>query len=602
MDIPISLVRKKYKVDKEGNRTECIRSDVIRFPLNPGSVVFDFFETDVVSIQFEYDDTQCQVEYEDFETGLMKHADPYTLIDFSYGADPEKGAYFPGYFSLHVLSGLKSEKYTFFVKPRQLNYQNVIQLRDYVNRYYNGLSLDLEHRRRSSVDEDEEEYGDSTFMNYFFIENNFPRLVGYINAFVKEQYEELQTKYVISNHPSKIDGTSVKWLIKKGISRNSDITRPTAVLTRKTMFTVNNRQNQLFRKYLNFWNTELKSCIHDFTSYLQLLKARIDFEEKRIIKQKEKATRVTAGSSVSSYVRKSEIGKLKDYEKFLLSMRRLEESYTGKLQILQRYRTLIDSVLTSTWVHNVTDLETAHKEIITNKKLLLIKEMKDRYNGIKHSNFSKDVRTSTYYLAEKSTPKLFETYTYILLMHILYDLGFEINEEETPIGDLMFTLSNQSRLRFEREDGALCDIYYDHQLEKISSQTKETGYYSFNSRHNKPDFLLSFTNRNNDRIKAMAIDSKWRSFFNIYSEEDDTEVMLALRDYSMFLYFEASKKQMNRTVIDRVIAVYPDNDEMITDLLLGKITAVGLDICDNIEDTKSYGYMEKLIEDFTAVE
>lgn len=193
--------------------------------------------------------------------------------------------------------------------------------------------------------------------------------------------------------------------------------------------------------------------------------------------------------------------------------------------------------------------------------------------------------------------KLFETYTYILLMNILSDLGFEINEEETPVGDLMFTLSNQSRLRFEREDGAICDIYYDHHLEKISSRTNQTGYYSFNSRHSKPDFLLSFTNRNNDSIKAMVIDSKWRSLFNIYNEEDDTEVMLNLRDYSMFLYFDASKEQMNRTVIDKVIAVYPDNDEMITDLLFGKITAVGLDICDSIEDTKSYEYLEKQIEE-----
>ena len=598
MATPISLVRNKYRVDKEGKKTECIRSDVFPFPLEPGSVVFDFFETDIVGVEFEYDDTRCFVEYEDFETGLMKKAEPYTLIDFSYGADPEKGAYFPGYFSLRVTEGTDTRSYSFFVKPRQLHYKNVLLLREYVNNYYNGLSLDLERSRHSNVDDDIDEYGDSTFMNYFFIENNFPKLIGYINAFAKEQYEELQTKYVISNHPSRIDGTSVKWLVKNGISRNSDITRPTAVLTRKTMFTVDNRQNQLFRKYLGFWNIELKSCIRDFTGYLQLLSGRIAFEEKRITRQKEKTDRVTGESSVSSYVKKTETGKLKDYEKSLLSMRRLEETYKNKLHTLQRYRTFIDGILTSSWVRNVSDSDNAHKGIITNKKLLLIKEMQDRYIGIRRkSSFSKDVRTSTDYLAEKSTPKLFETYTYILLMNILSDLGFEINEEETPVGDLMFTLSNQSRLRFEREDGAICDIYYDHLLEKISSRTNETGYYSFNSRHSKPDFLLSFTNRNNDSIKAMVIDSKWRSLFNIYNEEDDTEVMLNLRDYSMFLYFDASKEQMNRTVIDKVIAVYPDNDEMITDLLFGRITAVGLDICDSIEDTKSYEYLEKQIEE-----
>lgn len=601
MAIPISLIRKKYKVDKDGKKTECIRSDVISFPAKQGEVVFDFYETDVVSLQFDYDENRCRVEYEDYETGLMKKAEPYTLFDFSYGADPEKGAYFPGYFSLHVLSGSVTEKYSFFVKPKQLHYNNVILLRDYVNSYYNGLSLDLEHRRRSAVENDEEEYGDSTFMNYFFIENYFPRLIGYINAFVKEQYEELQTKYVISSHPSKIDANSVRWLVKSGVTRNSDITRPTTVLERKTVFTVDNKQNQLFRAYLNFWNTELKSCIRDFTGYLQLLKGRIAFEEKRINKQKEKTARVTAESSVSAYVRKTEAGKLRDYEKSLNSMCRLEKSYTDKLNTLQRYRTTIDATLTSSWVRNVSDTVDAGKGIITNKKLLLMKEMQDRYIGIKRkSGFIKDARTSTDYLAEKSTPKLFETYTYILLMNILSDLGYEINEEETPIGDLMFTLSNQSRLRFERDDGAICDIYYDFLLEKISSHTNQTGYYSFNSRHSKPDFLLSFTHRNNDSIKAIVIDSKWRSLFNIYNEYDDTEVMLALRDYSMFMYFDASKKQMNRTVIEKVFAVYPDYDEMITDLLFGRIAAVGLNICENIEDTKNYEYLTEQISHMSS--
>jgi hypothetical protein len=115
MATPISLVRNKYKVDKEGRKTECIRSEVFRFPVKAGAVVFDFFETDVVGIEFEYDDKRCQVEYEDFETGLMKKAEPYTLIDFSYGADPEKGAYFPGYFSLRVTEASETRTYSFFV-------------------------------------------------------------------------------------------------------------------------------------------------------------------------------------------------------------------------------------------------------------------------------------------------------------------------------------------------------------------------------------------------------------------------------------------------------------------------------------------------------
>ncbi len=596
MDTPIRIIKTLYQL-KNGEKEDPKSFSADLVP-GPYKCIFEFFETDVVSLEFEFDSSEYSVQYETYDTGEFREVEPYREYDFHNGQDPDGGAYFAGHFTVNVVKNGTVYPYYFSVRPRQLEYQNVINLRDFVNRYYSGLSLDLERKRRMTISVDNISRRENTFSNYHFILDNFPRLINHINSYIREKPEVLLKKEIISDHPVKFDSHSANWLIRKGYTRNAGIFRPRIFMSKKTEFSLNNEQNRFFKFQLRYWDSELKALSSTLGKYLNYLRSKIDVHENDLVELRNKVELLQDQKSVAKRVKDAEARKLEGAEEEHRKMLHQLEAYRNQYTQILHYKTYVENVEYNTWLKNIELASNYNEGRITNKKLLLIKEIRDRYIGIKGKNAIAGIEgKSRDFFAEKSTPKLFETYVYTLIITILNRLGFEIDEQGQQVGDLMYLLSNQSRLIMKSDTGLYCLIDYDRPLEKLNNNSAKTDYYAYNSTHNRPDFLISFYRETDRPLKTIIIDAKWRALRNIYNEYEDTEVMINLRDYSMFVYFDYEKKKIHGDVINNVLVFYPDYAETITDLMFGKILLCGLSIKMDIERTQSYQYIESLFRE-----
>ena len=194
--------------------------------------------------------------------------------------------------------------------------------------------------------------------------------------------------------------------------------------------------------------------------------------------------------------------------------------------------------------------------------------------------------------AEKGTPKLFETFLYIVLIKMFLEEGYSPVNIDIKKDDLAFALSNASMFSLEK-DNARVDIIYDTEL-KRSDESDGNQYVYINSQHHRPDFIVSFTN-NDDVVRTVIVEAKWRPLSAIYNRVDDTEVTRSLRDYLMLGYRQKGSRRVRKGVVSKVIAVYPDFQERFTEIAGEDIYALGVIPQDNIATTSGYQNLKNML-------
>lgn len=593
MATPISVIKNLHKY--ENKKRMFYRSIDLYLDLSSERALFDIYESDNISLIFCFSEDEYEIEIETLESGELEKVVPYKEFDFNFSE--EEKAFFPGYFDLYITEKQNNERrrYYFTVHPRQENIGKVLYLRSYVNQYYDGLSLDLEKKRKMKVVLDESNYFASSFASYNFIRSHFSNLINYINRYVKQRPDLLIKKETISPKYPKVSAKSVKWLMQKGYTRNQDITKPNELLTKKTAFTLDNEQNRVFKSYIIFWDGELTTMYNNLDRNLKQVSKNIaDLKEQIDEDKREKDTIQT--KHLAPRVEKQLSGKIKDNEKKLNSLESLKAEYERRFADVKRYKLYIENVRYNSWISKINEEENYTHKRISNKELLLIKEYRDRYIGAKRRvSYGKNQKID--YFAEKSSPKLFETYLYILLINLLKNNGFEIDESQQQIDDLMYVLSSESKMTFLNDDGIRCEIIYDNPIENYNDDFDDSDFCLINSTHNRPDFILAFMDSSNKLTKAIVLDAKWRRLENIYSEYGDTDVMVSLKDYLGIGYYDAAENDIRLNAVSKVLAIYPDPNERNIYALGNRITYCGIKVGEEIETSKNYALLDSLIKE-----
>lgn len=561
---------------------------------NADETIFKFAETDNVYLSFCYDNNECLVEYEDFDSGEMTEAPSNERIHFSSGND-DTGAYVAGFFTIKVTSNNKIRNYLFLVEPKNLEYQNVLNLRTYVNSFYNGLSLDLQKKRKVG-DTASEEINSNIFVNYTYLSDNFSSIMNHINNYINAKYEEPIKLKSLTRKPKKFGPESAKWLAKKGLSYNNDSDELSTVLVNKTHFTINNTQNRIFKSELLFWDGELKSIMDAITDYYHSLEEKLNLFKQDIINAEEHYNIVQTQRTISERIKKEEFNNIKHKKDELSNLESIVDDYRNRIRNINHFRTSLENAEYNTWVKNV-NIENVSFSYATNKRLIMLRELKDNYLGLKRRAGSGNGIKRINYFSEKSTPKLFETYCYVLLIRLLKSKGFEFSDDLFT-KDLMFVLSNSSVITMHNEN-LYCDIIYDTEVRRSNAEFLENGYCTINSHHNKPDFILSFYEEKGKPLHTIITEVKWRSLKNIYNEIEDTDVVANLKDYYNFGYRDIKTNRTNRAVVSKVIVIYPDSKENYTEIQDDDIVAVGLSINSEIERTIGYNRITDIIDNVT---
>lgn len=275
------------------------------------------------------------------------------------------------------------------------------------------------------------------------------------------------------------------------------------------------------------------------------------------------------------------------------------ETYKLIASKLRHYKTNVEYLLYNTWLKGISDIKQRNVRI-TDSRLLMLSRFREEYRIIQNNVLSKYKNGE--YFSFKSTPKLFETFTYIALIKIMLSIGFRFTDSENYDNEnLIYKLSNESVLKLYKDE-LRCEIVYDKELKKSNSDFLNSDFCYINTSHNKPDFMVSvFKEASSKPLASVIVEDKWRSKSNIFNDVDDTEVVLTLKDYYQFGFMELKqdKHKLHRGVISKVIVLYPDKEQDALTEIDTDIYGIGLYPSDSFEQSQGFNDLKsQIIETF----
>lgn len=551
--------------------------------------LFSISEPDNVFATFSFNNEDTRIFIERYDNGEMMEIISGERFQLSSGRE-DLGCYFPGYFSISIESGNEKEDYLFLVNPANMNYESVLHIRDFINDFYYGLSNDISKLTAGKKEKNIQTHIPNAAEKYNFLLKNLTELVNYADQYSKLQKAELVKQNSINN-VSKINRKSIQWLLTKGMEKNSNIYSPEKILSSKLRLDRDSYENRIFKSELVFWNREISSIIQSSESYVSMLLKRIEELETGISNLSESVTKQEQIRQVNSYVKKSDRCRLEEMKKD--RDRYFEDLNDQKSQLceLRKYQRNIVNILYNSWVSEVTDSVQMRTQVYDYRLKSMI-GMRNEYLGI-----SRKIRkaSDSYVFGEKCTPKLFETYIYVLLIKMLVSEGYEIENYSFEKDNVIPILSNQSRTVLTK-DSRKCVIEYDYELKKSNEKLESDEFVTINSHYNRPDFIVSFFDDGEVIPEAVVVEVKWRPLSIIYNENGDTEIVTKLKDYySLAYHVEKPKRKTNRGIIQKVFVVYPDIQQRITQIQENEIIGVGLDPTADVCETDSYKELKNQI-------
>lgn len=552
--------------------------------------LFSIKEFDCLKATFTFDENEYEIWYELFDSDELQRINNGETFQLSYGTE-DKGCYFPGYFTIVIQTRENRHEFLFFVEPQNANYQDVVKIRDYVNSFYHGLSANI-LRKKVGGELFSNEHLPNANENYSFMCDKLPTLFNYFNQYLAARKVELIKEKVIS--PSgKVDSDTVKWLSKKGASKNENINNPDKLLVTKTTTVLDNGENQTFKSELLFWNQEINKVLANLKKILEESNRRKLELEKSISDSELKLSKIKDAKfqkKVSDKTKIAEENYLRNFKSDYNVLESYINQYEKSYETFKHFKLNIETMLYTTWLKNI-HIQSNEIKRVSDNRLKLIKTIRNEYLGIKESINKGKKRIA---FGEKCTPKLFETYIYVLLLNILTEKGYTLMSHNIENDDLVPVLSNPGKVTLEKDDSVI-DIYYDTLLKK-SDEIGEEGFVNINSDHDRPDFIIAY--RNGDDIKAIIIDAKWRPFSAIYDEIGDTDIIRQMKDYYNFAYKAKSKKVLERGVIEKVVAIFPNEKEDYHELAFGNaIAALGIYPKEDMTTSGGYQKLMSLIEE-----
>lgn len=551
--------------------------------------LFSISEPDNVFATFSFNNEDTRIFIERYDNGEMMEIISGERFQLSSGRE-DLGCYFPGYFSISIESGNEKEDYLFLVNPANMNYESVLHIRDFINDFYYGLSNDISKLTAGKKEKNIQTHIPNAAEKYNFLLKNLTELVNYADQYSNRQKTELVKQNSINN-VSKINRKSIQWLLTKGMEKNSNIYSPEKILSSKSRLDRDSYENRIFKSELVFWNREISSIIQSSESYVSMLLKRIEELGTGISNLSESVTKQELIRQVNSYVKKSDRCRLEEMKKD--RDRYFEDLNDQKSQLgeLRKYQRNIVNILYNSWVSEVTDSVQMRTQVYDYRLKSMI-GMRNEYLGI-----SRKIRkaSDSYVFGEKCTPKLFETYIYVLLIKMLVSEGYEIENYSIEKDNVIPILSNQSRTVLTK-DSRKCVIEYDYELKKSNEKLESDEFVTINSHYNRPDFIVSFFDDGAVIPEAVVVEVKWRPLSIIYNENGDTEIVTKLKDYySLAYHVEKPKRKTNRGIIQKVFVVYPDIQQRITQIQENEIIGVGLDPTADVCETDSYKELKNQI-------
>jgi hypothetical protein len=503
----------------------------------------------------------------------------------------ESSIFVPGDYGIHIIYQNESvERYYFRVVSNRIDWNGLIAIREELERFQEGLSYDLADRKRAVYNLGAESAARNIISRIDFIVSSKDKIIGTINQLINLQYTEATKSYKINEHVKKVDAKSIKWLTTKGMSVNNDPNRPEIILQPKNTPAIINEFNISLKNQIEYWNYEIIEIKSQLGSTLKSLKVKIDSLNKEVEIRKSKITELDSQGFVSEKSRfriKNETSRYLE-ENILLTKR--YEDLMKMQQNIDNISNALNQLLRNTWINSLpTKNDSKIASVSKQSRLYPILSIRKNYEDMIAAVVTNEpkVKSEQYYKSKK-TSELYELYVLLTCIKIVTSLGYKMDERFL---DLIYGINSGQSFLFIGDEG-LCKISYDREIKRNNYDFENDDYCYINGTHNRPDIIIGFYKY--DAIipyKSIIVEVKCANVRRIFSEIEDTDIMLQVKDYFNFGFYDSVAEKTKRAVIDKVIVVHPYPAERLTNIMENSIVSISLYPKENI--IMGYDYLLK---------
>jgi hypothetical protein len=533
---------------------------------------------------FEYEKvTVAATGYAENIEILIETADSEALVEMRRNEElcisegnEDSSIFVPGDYSIEFNNqDLGINRFHFRVVSNRIDWNGLLAIKEELERFQHGLSFDLAGKTRESYISGSEAATRNIISRIEFLLSSKNKIIGTIKQLIDLQYAEAMKSYKTSEHVKKADSKSIKWLTTKGMGVNDDPFRPDVLLQPKNVSSLTNGFNIALKNQIEYWNYEVIEIKSLLGATLKSLLSKRNLLSREIELKNSKVTELENEKFVSEKSRfrlKNEISRAQ--VEVDLFEKRLEDVNRMKAEV-DNLSIVLNQLLRNTWINQLPTLHNA-KQILTSKQVRLypILNIRKNYESLMNTVVKAEYTAfSKRNFKSKKTSELYELYVLLTCIKIITSMGYKIDDYSM---DSIYGINSGQFFLFIGNEG-ICKISYDHEIKRNNYDFENDDYCYINGTHNKPDIIIGFYKY--DEIipyKNIIVEVKCANVRRIFNDIEDTDIMLQVKDYFNFGYFDSIAQRTKRAVIDKVIVVNPYPSESITNIMEGSIISVSL--------------------------
>lgn len=410
---------------------------------------------------------------------------------FNYDNSTIEKMLVPGYYQMILIENSK-EYYAFFeVVPKSLSKPQWIAMKNEIEETLTGLSHSFNRKNLSSTQSNDL---NQIYYKFDYIKKMYRRYLKITRDLIGSPEYRLEKKYEwkVLNHNPTVDGKSIRKKLEKP-EKQEMLYSPTRILNYQTK---ENKWLKASIKKINKYNVD----------YLSFLSKKIEEINKDISKNK-------------LYKNKSN------------SLVEEEREIRQIMNILKQLLTVNHFLLNQEWMDEIKGENTIYptSSMMMNQKYNFyykwLQQMKKEELHVILPNSIK--------YAWKRTDELFEIWTYIKMISIIENLGYEpksgwiYSNESLKVPDL----SEGTFITFIN-DKVKINLHYNSRLKKSNNKTTDEHPLYTKAENDKPDIRLDIFD-DNSYLGSLIIDTKYRSFKKIIENNNKykNNAMKQLRNY-----------------------------------------------------------------------
>lgn len=537
--------------------------------------LFEIQEYQGISIQLDCH-VSCFLKIEGLD-GLIKRFDE--TISQGIICSSEEPGYVPGRYFIEFSENERSLRTYFVVEPSAMDilaYKKMVES-------LKSIQSDLIHDVSRTRGMDFTQILDYELMDYRslvkFLQMNRDKLrqtliqvtLNPINKLVKEHY----VKQGLDIQGRKAE----RWQETKGERLKQANPDSEFSLANRIRLDFEIDENYYLKNKLMLFQRKLENLISNFYRRLIALDA-----QRLGLKENIKRYRIEKSMTEVEY----EIRSIdKECDRISEDLERLESRYDSLVSVVDFIKKELR------FVNEIMELEWLSQLKSKQEKIVLSHRLTQQYQKLIQLidiviGKSKSLNQKQVVNAYRETPHLFELYTFFLVHRLLIDNGYIIEENEYYQNDMGFIdLPSESTMTYTKGLSKI-ELRYDRQVGRYDYK-RGNNFYNLNAHHNRPDILIAYY-REDLLIDSLIVEVKCVKQHYLFKDFESTKLTEQFKDYLSFAYAykNGMDYKLSRSVVRKVLVVYPELEENLLFRDFDDIVYVGLNLEKEVVETKLY--------------